>query len=178
LIAALALVLYLPLVRWDRVSLGLTAVPEQGWGYWCRLGAVLGLALAGLMAVGVGVRWALGVGPQVIPLDPDSWGEEIALSCLVAPPIEEFVFRLAVCVPAVVVLRERGAIAVSGLLFGLAHIVSGVWSTNHFLAGFFLAWAYLRSGSIVVPIAFHGLGNLGVLGMQIGAWCWSHGWPA
>src|SRR5262249_20393774 len=63
LVAVLAVALYLPLARWDWASLGLAAVPQQGWGYWCRLAAILGLAVGGLMAAGVGLRWALGLDP-------------------------------------------------------------------------------------------------------------------
>jgi membrane protease YdiL (CAAX protease family) len=176
--AALAVVILLPLARWDRASLGLTFAPQQGWGYWCRLTALLAPVVGGLMVVGAGLRWVVTGDSQIIRLPPEMWGEEFVISCLAIPPIEELIYRLAVCVPTAVLLRPAAVIAASGLLFGLAHVLAGVASTNHFLVGFFLAWAYLKSGSVVVPIALHGLGNLWVVGMEIGAWSLFNGVPA
>ncbi len=34
---------------------------------------------------------------------------------------------------------------------------------DNLVAGFFVAWAYLRSETIVIPIALHALGNLVVV---------------
>jgi membrane protease YdiL (CAAX protease family) len=167
-LAALAVAVYLPLLRWDRASLGLTVKPKQGWWYWCWLAALLG----GVQVVATGLRLAFGLYPASERILPEQFGEEIVYSCIAAPLIEEVVFRLALCVPAVVLVRPVGAIAASAVLFSLAHIVGGVVSIGHLLVGIFLAWAYLESGSILVPVVLHSLGNLLPTGTKIGAWYW------
>ncbi len=40
------------------------------------------------------------------------------------------------------------------------------------VGGFFLAWAYLKSESLAVPVLLHGLGNLCALAGQVAAWSW------
>jgi membrane protease YdiL (CAAX protease family) len=45
-------------------------------------------------------------------------------------------------------------------------------SPENLVGGFFLAWAYLKSGGLAVPVLLHGLGNLVALASQVGAWCW------
>lgn len=174
LIAALAVVALLTLVRGDRASLGLTVAPQQGWGYWCRLTAVLVPIFLGAGALRDGLRWAL-TGDVPVPLPPELWWEKLASECLMAPPIEEVIYRLALCVPLTAILPRGAVIVASGLVFGLAHVLAGVGEATHFVMGFFFAWAYLKSGSIVVPVAFHALNNLWMLGVQIGAWYWFNG---
>ena len=41
---------------------------------------------------------------------------------------------------------------------------------DNLIAGFFLAWAFLKSGSIIVPLALHALGNLCALVSWVGMW--------
>jgi membrane protease YdiL (CAAX protease family) len=50
------------------------------------------------------------------------------------------------------------------------HIVAGVPSPENLVGGFFLAWAFLKSSSIAVPVVLHSLGNLCALLGQVGAW--------
>jgi uncharacterized protein len=61
-----------------------------------------------------------------------------------------------------------GAVA-SGMIFGALHVLYGNPPPDNFIAGSFLAWAYLKIGTIVVPIASHLLGNLCVVAMHSGA---------
>jgi len=78
-------------------------------------------------------------------------------------------------VPAVdrsVSAGERGTILASGLVFALIHILRGNASPENQIAGFLLEWAFLRSGTILVPIAMHSAGNLIALGFQVGGWYW------
>lgn len=92
--------------------------------------------------------------------------------CIVAPVIEETIFRLGLCVPFAVWLGPWKTIVVSGLVFAAVHVVGGNASPENLVGGFFLAWAYLKSDSIVVPVALHSLGNLFALAAQVGAWYW------
>ena len=65
---------------------------------------------------------------------------------------------------------SSGAILVSGLIFGLIHVLGGNASPENHIAGFMLAWAFLRSGTILVPIATHSAGNLLALSGQVAGW--------
>ena len=69
-------------------------------------------------------------------------------------------------------LGPKCAIAANGLIFGALHVLYGKPGTDDMVAGFFLAWAYLKSGSFVVPVVLHSLGNLSVLGVRVAAWYW------
>ena len=91
-------------------------------------------------------------------------------ACVNAPIIEETIYRLILCVPAVCLLRPAGAIVLSGAVFAAYHFTSGVASPDNFVAGYILCWAYLKSGSLLVPMVLHALGNLCILLLQLGAW--------
>src|SRR5439155_10185900 len=95
--------------------------------------------------------------------------------CVFAPVLEEAVYRLALCVPLAVWLGPWRAIVVSGLAFAGLHVAYGNPSPENLVGGLFLAWAYLKSESIVVPVVLHSLGNLCVLILQVGAWYWLGG---
>jgi membrane protease YdiL (CAAX protease family) len=63
----------------------------------------------------------------------------------------------------------------SGITFGMLHILNGNAAADNMVAGFFLGWAFLKSGSIVVPIVLHSLGNLCVLASWVATWYWQRG---
>jgi membrane protease YdiL (CAAX protease family) len=58
-------------------------------------------------------------------------------------------------------------ILLSGVLFALLHAAYGNLAPDNTIAGFVLAWAYLRSSSLLVPIVLHALGNLCVFGIHV-----------
>jgi uncharacterized protein len=82
---------------------------------------------------------------------------------------------MVLCLPAVVLLRPGGAVAASGLLFGALHFAYGNPSPENLAGGFFLAWAYLKSGTILVPLLLHSLGNLCAVAGQVAGWYWLGG---
>jgi membrane protease YdiL (CAAX protease family) len=92
--------------------------------------------------------------------------------CVVAPVLEEVLYRLALCVPLAVWLGPWTAIVVSGLAFAGLHVAAGNPSPENLVGGLFLAWAYLKSESIFVPVLLHSLGNLCALAGQVGTWYW------
>jgi membrane protease YdiL (CAAX protease family) len=57
----------------------------------------------------------------------------------------------------------------------ILHVLYGNAGPDNLIAGFFLAWAYLKSGTILVPVVLHSLGNVGVLLARSGAWYWLYG---
>lgn len=85
------------------------------------------------------------------------------------------IYRLILCVPLTVLLGPWRTVAVSGLAFGGLHWAYGTPSPENLVGGFLLAWAYLKSGSIAVPVMLHGLGNLFALAAQVGTWYWLQG---
>ena len=89
-----------------------------------------------------------------------------------APILEESVYRLALCVPLAALCGPRWTIAVSGAVFAALHFVYGNPGPDNFIAGYFLAWAYLKSGTLMIPMALHALGNACVIALHVGTWYW------
>jgi len=82
----------------------------------------------------------------------------ITATCLLAPILEEMLFR-GVILRAFLVQYPRGtAIASSALIFGVAHLNLYQFVTA-FLMGLIAGWLYERSRSLVPCIALHGLYN-------------------
>jgi hypothetical protein len=78
---------------------------------------------------------------------------------VIAPLVEEPIYRLALCVPLVAIIGYWPTIVVSGAVFALLHHRYGNLSPENALAGLLLGWAYLRSGSLALPILLHSVGN-------------------
>lgn len=90
--------------------------------------------------------------------------------CIRAPLLEELVFRSLLALAVQPTLGDRGTIIVGGLLFAVMHIIGGNPSPENQIGGFLLMWAFLRSGTILVPLAWHSAGNLCVYVGQIANW--------
>jgi membrane protease YdiL (CAAX protease family) len=171
-LALVTLVALLLLVRGDAASLGLTTAPAPGWGFWCRATLWVGLGLGVLLAVLVGIWLMLGKEVPVYALAPSGVGEAFLRMCVLSPVIEEALYRLAFCAGAVAVLGRWGAVVGSGVLFAGLHWLYGNPSPENQVGGFILAWAFVRSGSILVPVGLHALGNGCALVSQVAAWYW------
>lgn len=80
--------------------------------------------------------------------------------CLLAPVAEELVFRGAVLRALLAWKPQRawGMIAISAVLFSLAHI-NPAQMPHAFIMGLLLGWLYWRTGSIAPGIAFHWANN-------------------
>ena len=166
----LALIAYLSLSRGDLATTGLVLHVRHGIGYWAK--AMLAIGLVVSVGLTLSAIAFLGVGAEIpirgLPLSlvPSS----LMRMCVMAPLIEEATYRLALCTAAAAVLRPRQAIMLSGACFALLHVLYGNPGADNVLAGFFLAWAYFKSGSILVPILLHSLGNLCVLAGWVALW--------
>ncbi len=138
---------------------GLVLRPRQGWRHWFRFA----LAAAGVIfLIGfacAGVWWTLGWPLPLPRKEPAQWQQWLYWMCLSAPLNEEIVYRMLLTIALLPLLGERWTIVVSGLLFGMIHIFGGNPGPDNLLAGFFLQWAYLRSGTLLVPLAMHSAGN-------------------
>jgi uncharacterized protein len=165
---------YLLLTRGDVKSLGLRLTPEQGIGYWVKatllIGAAVGAAIAGFVGFFLLMRWEL----PLYRLPPEYFWPVFLHACVYAPLVEEATYRLALCAPGPAVVGAWGTVLVSGSLFAALHFLYGNPGPDNFVAGFFFAWSYLKSGSVVVPVALHSLGNAVAMSSQLAAWYW---WP-
>lgn len=153
-----------------RHSLGLTLHALQPWSYWCRV--TLLVAAVMLVPIGVYSVLALLLDWQVaIPrMSPDEALNAFYRMCIVAPVCEEAIYRVVLCPPLAAAFGNKITILVSGVVFGLLHVVYGNPGPDNLVAGFFLGWAYLKSGTIVVPLAWHSLGNVVALCAQVINW--------
>jgi membrane protease YdiL (CAAX protease family) len=173
--AALAVgapVIYLLLARGDPASVGLSLRPAVNRRYCLRATLAMGVAIGACFILAGGVYSLMGWEVPIIRMAPAQFWPQFQHACVLAPAVEEGIYRVGLCCGAVVLLGARGAIVVSGLVFGALHILYGNPGPDNLVAGFFLAWAFLKSGSILVPVALHALGNLCALGSWIGMWLW------
>ncbi|MEX0726592.1 MAG: CPBP family intramembrane glutamic endopeptidase [Planctomycetaceae bacterium] len=171
-LAVVVLAAYVWLCDGDLDSLGLRLTPRQGCWWWVRASLWIGLAVLVCIVVGIQLWMMTGRDVPVYITRPRGIGYVFLRMCVFAPVIEEVIFRLGLCVPFAVWLGPRKTIVVSGIVFAMLHVIGGNASPENLVGGFFLAWAYLKSDSIVVPVALHSLGNLFALAAQVGAWYW------
>ena len=161
------------LARWDWRSLGLRVVPIQGWWYWAKLTVIAAAGFGVLLLAIYGGARLLGIDTGPAPyMTPDQLGWFLRQGVVEAPLFEETIYRLALCTGAVAVLRKWPTIAVSGLAFGVLHVLYGNPGPDNILAGYVLAWAYLKSGTIWLPVVYHALGNLTVYLVGVSFYYW------
>ena len=164
IVAAVVLAGFVALAGWSPTGLGLRLRPRQGWRWWVRVSILLGLGFAAVCAAALGVLYALDLMPDAEPPVVTSWTEEIVIGMVAAPVCEELVFRLGLAPPLARLLGPWPAILIIGTIFAAAH--HGALAPTNALAGYLFTWSYLASGSLVIPIVFHAIGN----GVVILAW--------
>jgi uncharacterized protein len=166
----IAIAAYLVLTRGDPGAVGLCLRPVQGGRYWLRATFLIGAAVGSVtLATLAGFRLCGHPLPD-LATSPTRFGPEFVRMCLLAPAVEEGVYRVGLCCGVAALFGPSAAIVASGLLFGALHVLYGNPGPDNLVAGFFFAWAFLRSGSILVPIALHSLGNLCVLAAWVALW--------
>jgi membrane protease YdiL (CAAX protease family) len=85
------------------------------------------------------------------------WGVLFTIG-VVAPVIEELLFRGVILEGLQIRYNLKIAVVVSSLLFGITHIIP--WAVvNAFFLGFFFAWLKLKTGSLRLCIIAHALYN-------------------
>lgn len=136
-------------------ALGFRRAPKQGWLFWLRVGAAL--SVVQLIVVVIVLQFFPGISlgrPEAL-----TWQRFLSL-CLIAPMAEEILFRMLICPPAVAVTGSWCGIILSGVVFAFAHFIAGVATLDNLMGGFFLAWLFVKSETILVPIALHSISNL------------------
>ncbi len=168
LLALTGLVAVLCLGNGDITELGMRLTPVQGWRYWCRLAFWFGLLVAVVLAIFAGVWHTFGWTIPIYRTRPSV--EALIHMCVMAPVSEEIIFRGLLTLAILQTCGRLGTIAMSGIVFAAVHVLCGRASPENLLAGFLLAWAFLKSGTILVPIAMHSCGNFLALAAQVAAW--------
>lgn len=89
--------------------------------------------------------------------DQNIWLEIIAM-VVMAPIVEELLFRGLIYKRCQDYWGEKIAIVVSALIFGLYHmnVVQGIYA---FCLGYVLAFMYMKFKNLWIPILFHGIAN-------------------
>jgi membrane protease YdiL (CAAX protease family) len=155
----------------DTSLLGLRSAPIQGWRHWIRIALWFGAAIALLLFVCSSI-WILSGWPIPLPPRPTNLVMKLFWMCFYAPLVEEIVFRSLLTAAVYPLIGQRGAIVVSGVVFAMIHVIGGNPGPDNQVAGFLLEWAFLRSGTILVPMAMHAAGNLIAFGIHIASWYW------
>ena len=137
-------------------TFGLCGRPRQGWWYWLRASVVLGIASLAVVETVSRIFYGTGyVGGFSLPSASD-----VLFSCVMIPLCEEVIYRLLLCPPAVAIAGPWGGIVITGVVFAALHMAVGVSGPDNLLGGFVLAWVFVKSETILLPIAFHSIGNL------------------
>lgn len=154
---AFAILIYI--LDGDLDSIGLCLTPKQGWLPWIKISFYIGLVIAIALGIGSNLLLFFGYEIPIYLLTPKFRFQFFVHACLSAPMMEETIYRLILCVSLVPVIGPWRTIAISGLLFGFIHVLYGNPSAENLIGGFFLAWSFLKSESILIPIVLHSFGN-------------------
>ncbi|MEW5297682.1 MAG: hypothetical protein WDW38_006853 [Sanguina aurantia] len=145
--------------------------PRQGWLAWGLSGLVLAPFLVTAVATlvtaagyedAVGGKGTVDGVAQMIGLDLPTYGSLLAVTGVMAPVLEETLFRGFLLTSLTKWMPTWAAVLVSSLGFGLAHFSPRdlpVLTTLGVLLGF----SYVRSKSLMTPIFIHGMWNGSVL---------------
>lgn len=169
-LGAASVISLLLLSRGDRFSLGLTLRMRPGYRYWMKATLLIGVAVGLFSTVGMLSLHAAGIHLPTPTTPPDRILSSLVSGCISAPLTEEAMYRLVFCVPLAALVGSRTTIVLAGATFAGLHFVYRNPGPDNFIAGFFLAWAFLKSGSMLTPILLHSLGNACAVASQVIDW--------
>ena len=158
------------LAHGDRASLGLVLRLRPNCRYWVKVTLIMGGAVGGFCIIAGLILWVIGIHIPIPATPPKEVVLALRSYCVSAPVLEEALYRLVLCVALVGIAGPRWTILVSGAIFAALHFVWGNASPENFIAGYFLAWAFLKSGSILTPIVLHSLGNACMVALHVANW--------
>lgn len=137
--------------------------PNGGTRLWMKVSLIVSAWAILLWVLLYGVSALFDVGPGFAKIDPDHVPVQFFSVTLIAPILEEGVYRILLCTALATKFRHRTVVAISGTLFALLHLLYGNLAPTNLLAGYLLSWAYLMSGSLWIPIVWHAVGNMVIL---------------
>lgn len=170
-VGAIGVGLLLALAKGDLASVGIRFRVAPSWAYWILATLIVAAALGAVLGVTFFVLYQRGVNIFAQTIPPERALRAVLLNGTVWPAVEEPIYRLVLCVALIRWLGRWGAVVISGAAFAWLHF--GVYDTaqvNNVIAGFVLAWAFVRSESIVIPLLWHGLGNAAVILWFVVSW--------
>ena len=170
LVIGASVLLLVWLAQGDRASLGFVARLKPSYRYWVKVTLGIGATVAGFCILAGFLLWSVGIRMPIPATPPERILSALMSYCISAPILEEALYRLVLCVALVGIAGPRWTIFASGAIFAALHFAWGNASPDNFIAGYFLAWAFLKSGSILTPIALHSLGNGCVLALHVANW--------
>ena len=140
-------------------TIGWTHRPRPGWGPWLWMFGLTVFACAA--AVWIDVRPArIGENPHPQWERFEAQGARVLFELWVfIPLVEELLYRVALGSALVACFGARWALVLGTLVFAGLHWRYDQLLPVHVFAGLFLTWAYLRSGSLWVPLGIHVLAN-------------------
>ncbi|GAA0185516.1 hypothetical protein Leryth_002233 [Lithospermum erythrorhizon] len=144
---------------------------QKGWLLWA--GAGLGGAILAIAAAGATLSFFSGENPQretdaLMLLLPLIGSSSISTACLVgitgvlAPVLEETVFRGFLMVSITKWLPTPFAILISAAVFAAAHLTPGEFP-QLFLLGIALGLSYAQTHNLLTPIIIHAIWNSGII---------------
>ncbi len=154
----------------DQKSLGLRASPVQGWLPWIGTSLRIGCVVAVCIIIGLSTWSITGHSLKLHVTEPSHIGSRLVHMCFVAPVLEESIYRISACGLIAAIVGQRTTIMINGVLFGALHVWYGNASPENLVGGFFLAWSFLKSETILVPFILHSGGNMLALAAQVSAW--------
>lgn len=112
--------------------------------------------------------WRLNVFPMTIA-SLDRAPGFVFHGLVAAPIVEELIYRGVIHGRLRKGLGPFLAVALAGPIFWVLHWLDrgGVSPPNHLLAGWILAWAFERTGSLLAPTLLHALGNAVLLSLDL-----------
>ncbi|MFN0196102.1 MAG: lysostaphin resistance A-like protein [Planctomycetaceae bacterium] len=168
--ALLVVAVFVALSDGDLISLGFRSRPKQGWIPWIRISAAIGVIVGVFVFAGLGIWHLWGHEIKIRSIDPARSFPTIVYMCFTVPILEEAIYRLLLCGSLASTVGNWPTIAISGGVFGGLHVIYGNASPENLVGGFFLAWAFLKSETILLPLLLHSLGNFIVFCAQILGW--------
>jgi membrane protease YdiL (CAAX protease family) len=155
------------------MAFGFRLAPLQGWMFWVIVAATVGAVLFVALVAAAIVFAALGSNLPEPGLIHSSqiWPLFIGM-CVVWPLFEEVIYRLVFCPPCAALLGARTCIVLNGLVFAGLHFLYGNAHLENLVGGFILSWAFLKSGTLIIPIALHAGGNFFAFLLNVGYFWW------
>lgn len=145
----------------------------RGWAAWGLLGIALSPVVVGSVAAllsatgyeeGVGGQGTVDGVATMIELDLPTYVYLLAVTGVLAPVLEETVFRGFLLTSLTKFMPTWAAVVASSVAFGLAHLSARDLPVLSGL-GMLLGFSYVRSRNLLTPILIHGAWNSGVLSL-------------
>ena len=142
----------------------------DGWAFWAGAGVLLApevvylasYVVDSLGAVDLSAKGTADAVSQIISLDGVTFGSLFVTTAILAPLLEETVFRGFLLPSLAKYVGTPAAVVLSSVAFGLVHFAAR--DTPQLTAlGMLLGFAYVRSGNLLAPMIIHGAWNGTVL---------------